>query len=155
MFTDNGTKSSGSGAKILVSVDTNNTSPTFGQVTSCTLSDGGSGYESGDIIVISGSNLGSTGDDIEIAVTGITPAVYNSAKYEITVINNGGVNYSIGDTLKTSDVIEFVNDSGGTDFGYIEINVSGVTQKTDTTAYTGFAAVQFLRNIGWVVQVNS
>ena len=155
LFTDNGTKSSGSGAKILVSVDTNNTSPTFGQVTSCTLSDGGSGYESGDIIVISGSNLGSTGDDIEIAVTGITPAVYNSAKYEITVINNGGVNYSIGDTLKTSDVIEFVNDSGGTDFGYIEINVSGVTQKTDTTAYTGFAAVQFLRNIGWVVQVNS
>lgn len=154
-FTDNGTKSSGSGAKILVTVDTTTGSPTFGQVTSCILAAGGSGYEVGDTIVIPGSNLGSTGNDVEVVVTGVTPIVYSSASYSITAINSGGFNYNNGDTLKTSDVIEFRNSAGDIDYGYIQINVANVTQKTDTSAYTGFAAVEFLRNVGWVVQVNN
>lgn len=154
-FSDTGTKSSGSGAKILVTVDTTAESPTLGQVTSCTLVEGGTGYKDGDIIVISGSSLGSSGDDVEIAVTGVDAIVYNSASYSITAINSGGFNYTNGDTLRTSDVIEFKNADGDIDYGYIKINVSNVTQKTDTTAYTGFAAVEFLRNVGWVVQVNN
>jgi hypothetical protein len=99
--------------------------------------------------------LGSTGDDVEVTITGITPIIYNSASYLVTAINSGGVNYSNGDTLKTNDVIEFKNSAGETDFGHIKINVSSVTQRTDTNAYTGFAAVEFLRNVGWVVQVNN
>jgi Leucine-rich repeat (LRR) protein len=154
-FEDNGTKANGSGARILVTVDTDSQSTTFGQVTNCTLVDGGTGYESGDVIVIAGSNLGSTGDDVEVTITDITPIIYNSASYSVTAINSGGVNYSNGDTLKTGDVIEFKNSAGETDFGHIKINVSSVTQRTDTNAYTGFAAVEFLRNVGWVVQVNN
>jgi Leucine-rich repeat (LRR) protein len=154
-FEDNGTKANGSGARILVTVDTDSQSTTFGQVTNCTLVDGGTGYESGDVIVIAGSNLGSTGDDVEVTITDITPIIYNSASYSVTAINSGGVNYSNGDTLKTGDVIEFKNSAGETDFGHIKINVSSVTQRTDANAYTGFAAVEFLRNVGWVVQVNN
>jgi Leucine-rich repeat (LRR) protein len=154
-FTDNGTKSSGTGAKILVNVETNNQSASFGQVTSCTLIEGGSGYKLTDIIVIPGSSLGSPGDDVQIPITQITPIIYSSVSYSVTAINSGGTNYKNGETLKTNDVIEFKNSDGDIDYGYIKINVSSVTQRTDTTAYTGFAAVEFLRNVGWVVQVNN
>jgi Leucine-rich repeat (LRR) protein len=147
-FTDNGSQAEGSGARVAITVFE-------GEVTGCSLISGGSGYIPGDKIVISGSNLGSPGDDVVINITSITPIVFSSATYSIQQINSGGANYSNGDTLKTADIIEFADVNGNIDFGHIKINVSNTTQRTNTQVFTGFAATQYLRNVGWVVQVNN
>ena len=44
---------------------------------------------------------------------------------------------------------------GSNEFANFEIDVDTVTQRTNTSVFTGFAAVEFLRSKGWSVQVES
>lgn len=149
-LTDTGSKSlGGSGAQIQVVVS-------GGQAISCTLVSGGSGYQEQSIIVISKSQLGYTGSeeyDLEIEVNTIKEVNYNSISYEVIKINIGGSNYSLGDTLRTSNLIEFVNSAGNIINGYIFFNVDGITQRQDTNFPSGVGVAEELRKIGWTISV--
>ena len=152
IFTDNESKSSGSGAQIQVVSSIN------GEITSVSLVSGGSGYQLGDTIVISASDLGYSGPedyDLEVAVTNVQLNVFNSATYNVTQINNGGSGYSIGDTLKTPDIIQFKNNAGDLVLGNIFFDVANITQRQNTSVFTGFAAAELLRQVGWSIGVNS
>ena len=72
---------------------------------------------------------------------------------EVIKINIGGSNYSLGDTLRTSNLIEFVNSAGNIINGYIFFNVDGITQRQDTNFPSGVGVAEELRKIGWTISV--
>jgi hypothetical protein len=152
IFTDSGTKSSGSGAQIQVESNIN------GEITVISLVSGGSGYQIGDTIVISASDLGYSGPenyDLEVGVVDVQLTFYNSATYTITQINNGGSGFLSGETLRTPNIIQFQNSAGDIALGNIFFDVDGITQRQNTAVFTGFAAAELLRQVGWSIGVNS
>lgn len=111
----------------------------------------GTGYSLGDTINLLG--------DVSVEVNGVVPRYYNSASYDLVRINNSGIDYAPGDLIKTSNSINFeINantPSSSILQGNLEFTVASVTQRVDTSQFKGVAAVAFLRDVGWVIQVNN
>lgn len=149
--TDNNAPGGGVAASVDVTV-------TNGSISSTTLTTNpsGEGYTTSDTIDVS---IPATGDwdvpnNASYAVTGITDEYYNSITYT-TSINTGGRNYLPGETLTTFGGILMRKTDGSNEFANFEIDVDTVTQRTNTSVFTGFAAVEFLRSKGWSIQVES
>lgn len=155
LYTDTGLNSSGNTTgKVRVTVSN-------GVITSATLdtlpSGGGTGYTTSQSITIS---LPATGDfnttnNVRFSVNEVRPKWYTAFSLSIAQINSGGSNYSIGNTLRTSNGITFRRTNGTNETGYLDVTVSNVTQQTNRSVFTGFGAVEYLRARGWTVQVNS
>lgn len=118
-----------------------------GYVTGVTLQSAGTGYSIGDTITVQG--------DITVEVTDIYERYYNSASYSVTSINKGGSNYSVDNELKTSSSIQFEDANGSVANGHLLLTVATLTSRIDTSVFKGIAAVEYLRNVGWTVQVNN
>jgi len=141
-YSDTSVPAGGTAASVNVTTDSN------GYIQSITLNNRGTKYSAEDTINILG--------DVSIPVSSIIRKYYNSASYSVTKINSGGSDYSIGDTLKTNNSIFFErNDDGNLVKGNVELNVSTLTSRVDTSVFKGVAAVAYLRNVGWTVQVNN
>jgi len=138
-------------AVVNITVDGNNS------VTNATLVTPGSGYSQGDTIVISQSYQ--DGEDtinvtITVPVTGVKEKYYNSASYNVQ-INSGESGYTIDDILSTPNIIEFENANGDIVRGSLELTVSSITNRLNTTVFVGITAVEFLRIKGWTIKVNN
>jgi hypothetical protein len=95
--------------------------------------------------------------DVSVKVTGVTPRYYKTASYAYT-LNSGGYNHTTNDFLRTSNSISFeINANTNTSLiskGHAILDVASITQKVDTSQFKGVAAVAYLRNVGWTIQVN-
>jgi len=111
----------------------------------------GKGYSIGDTINFLG--------DVSVEVNGIVPRYYKTASYSLTRINNSGIDYIVNDLIKTSNSINFernANTASSSNLqGNIELVVNSITQRVDTSQFKGVAAVAFLRDVGWTIQVNN
>ena len=111
----------------------------------------GDGYSIGDTIDFLG--------DVSVEVDGITPRYYNSASYSLTRINNGGFNYAVTDLIRSGNSINFERNANTASNENIQANielvVGSITQRVDTSQFKGVAAVAFLRDAGWTIQVNN
>lgn len=141
-YSDTSVPAGGTAASVNVTTDAN------GYIQSITLNGRGKKYSAGDTINVLG--------DVSVPVNTIIRKYYTSASYSVTKINSGGSDYSIGDTLKTSNSIFFEkNDDGSLVKGNIVLTVSTLTSRVDTSVFKGVAAVAYLRNVGWTIQVNN
>lgn len=139
-FTDSNPPSGGTAATLNVSTN-------GGYVTGVTLASPGTGYSIGDTINVQ--------SDISVEVTDVIERFYTAASYTISSINKGGSNYAVDDELKTSSTILFENNSGDNLSGHILLTAATLTSRVDTSVFKGIAAVQFLRDVGWTIQVNN
>ena len=130
---------------VAASVDV--TTDADGYIQSVVLNSPGEGYSVNDTINFL--------TDVSVPVTAIQQRFYNSVSYTITKINNGGYDYAPGDTLRTSNSIFFEKLDGTIAKGHLIFDVSTITSRVDTSVFKGVAAVAYLRNVGWTVQVNN
>jgi hypothetical protein len=139
-FSDSNPPTGGTAAQVAVT-------QSGGYVTGVTLVSGGIGYSVGDTITVQ--------TDVTVEVTEIIPRYYNSATYSVSSINIGGSNYVIGDKLKTSNSLQFEDSNGIVVNGHLLLTAATLTSRIDTSVFKGIAAVEYLRNVGWTVQVNN
>ena len=141
VYLDTSAPPGGTAASVNVTTDAG------GYIQSVTLNNPGTGYSINDTINFLG--------DVSVPVNTIIDRFYNSASYTITKINKGGYDYAPGDILRTSDSIFFEKADGTLSKGHLIFEVSSITSRVDTTVFKGVAAVAYLRNVGWTVQVNN
>ena len=139
-YSDSSPPAGGTAAQVTVSA-------VGGYVTGVTLQSAGTGYSIGDTITVQ--------TDVTVEVTDIYERYYNSASYSVSSINKGGSNYLVDDELKTSNSIQFEDSNGSVVNGHLLLTVNTLTSKIDTSVFKGIAAVEYLRNVGWTVQVNN
>jgi hypothetical protein len=139
-FSDSNPPVGGTAAKVTVT-------QSGGYVTGVTLSSAGTGYSVGDIITVQ--------TDVTVQVTEIIDRYYNSASYSVSSINKGGSNYAIDDELKTSNSLQFEDSDGIVVNGHLLLTAASLTSRIDTSIFKGIAAVEYLRNVGWTIQVNN
>jgi len=139
-------------AIVNITVDGNNS------VTNATLVDSGSGYSQGNTIVIPQSYQDDEDNTINVTitvpVTGVKEKYYNSASYSVQ-INSGESGYADDDILSTPNIIEFENADGNIFRGSLELTVSSITNRLNTTVFVGITAAEFLRTKGWTIKVNN
>ena len=149
VYNDTSVPSGGSAASVALTTDAS------GFIQSIALSPvggpSGTGYSIGDTIDFLG--------DVSVEVDGITPRYYNSASYDLTRINNGGFDYVVTDLIRTGNSINFERNANTASNQNIQANielvVNSITQRVDTSQFKGVAAVAFLRDAGWTIQVNN
>lgn len=136
-----------------------------GAITTATLdtlpSGGGTGYVSGEDITLSVPGTGdlNVANNVRFDITGVQQKWYshgiNSTTSISAVINNGGSGYTQNSALRTSNGITFRRTNGNNETGFLNVTVGSVTQQTNRAVFTGFGAVEYLRQRGWTVQVQS
>lgn len=149
VYSDTSVPAGGSAASVALTTDAS------GFIQSIALSPvggpSGDGYSIGDTIDFLG--------DVSVEVDGITPRYYTSGSYSLTRINNGGFNYAVTDLIRTSNSINFERNANTASNQNIQANielvVNSITQRVDTSQFKGVAAVAFLRDAGWTIQVNN
>lgn len=149
VYSDTSVPAGGSAASVALTTDAS------GFIQSIALSPvggpSGDGYSIGDTIDFLG--------DVSVEVDGITPRYYNSASYSLTRINNGGFNYAVTDLIRSGNSINFERNANTASNENIQANielvVGSITQRVDTSQFKGVAAVAFLRDAGWTIQVNN
>ena len=139
-FSDSNPPAGGTAAQVIVT-------QTDGYVTGVTLASAGTGYSIGDTITVQ--------TDVSVEVTDIIERYYNSASYSVSSINKGGSNYAVDDELKTTSSLQFEDSNGSVVNGHLLLTAATLTSKIDTSVFKGIAAVEYLRNVGWTVQVNN
>lgn len=152
------TSTTGDPAKVNVTIARGGLSITSSLVNPSTVGSTGENYLLTDTIKFPMAGTMPNSGTLTYAITNIAAEYFLSASYAVSLINNGGSGYTnIGpnNQLVTSNTITFRKPDGTNQPGSLYLNVANVTSQTNRSVFTGFAAVEFLRNKGWSVQVQS
>ena len=148
----------GDPAKVNVTVARGGLSITSSLVNPSTVGATGENYTLSDTIKFAMAGSMPNSGTLTYSITSIASEYFLSASYAVSLINNGGSGYtnvSPNNQLVTSNTITFRKPDGTNQSGSLYLNVGAVTSQQNRSVFTGFAAVEFLRNKGWSVQVQS